>query len=128
VTHTAGLETFETSIDGLTGRLAAVEGAGDGRLRWTVVLVNESGRALEIGFDAGETYLSDNLGHRYRVMKMDRPEPEFRETLAAGASVTHWFDFVAPAKGARRFFVVLSSHDLQELRYSPFEVTLPSPK
>lgn len=128
VSHTAGQQAFETSIDGLSGRLAAVEGVGDGRLRWTVVLVNGSGHALEVGFDAGETYLSDNLGHRYGVLKMDRSEQEFRETLPAGASVVHWFDFTAPAKGARRFFVVLASHAPQELRYSPFEVTLPAPK
>ncbi|HKI00529.1 MAG TPA: CHAT domain-containing protein [Thermoanaerobaculia bacterium] len=128
VTHTAGLETFETSIDGLTGRLAAVEGVGDGRLRWTVVLVNESGRTQTIGFDVGETYLSDNLGHRYGVLRMDRSDSVFHDNLPAGASVVHWFDFAAPAKGARRFFVVLASHDLQELRYSPFEVTLPGPK
>jgi len=128
VAHTAGQQTFETSIDGLSGRLAAVEGVGDGRLRWTVVLVNQSGRAQEIGFDAGETYLSDNLGHRYGVLKMDRPETEFRETLPAGARAVHWFDFAAPAKGASRFFVVLASHAPEALRYSPFEVTLPGPK
>ncbi len=128
VAHTAGQQSFETSIDGLSGRLAAVEGVGDGRLRWTVVLVNQSGHPQEIGFDAGETYLSDNLGHRYGVLRMDRPEPEFRETLPAGASVVHWFDFTAPAKGARRFFVVLASHAPEALRYSPFEVTLPGPK
>ena len=112
----------------MSGRLAAVEGVGDGRLRWTVVLVNQSGHAQEIGFDAGETYLSDNLGHRYGVLKMDRPEQEFRETLPAGARAVHWFDFAAPAKGASRFFVVLASHAPEALRYSPFEVTLPSPK
>ncbi len=128
VAHTAGQQTFETSIDGLSGRLAAVEGVGDGRLRWTVVLVNQSGHALEIGFDAGETYLSDNLGHRYGVLKMDRPEQEFREALPAGARAVHWFDFAAPAKGASRFFVVLASHAPEALRYSPFEVTLPGPK
>ena len=94
----------------MSGRLDPVEGVGDGRLRWTVVLVNRSGHALEVGFDAGETYLSDNLGHRYGVLKMDRSESEFRETLPAGASAVHWFDFPAPAKGARRFFVVLASH------------------
>ena len=128
MSHTAGQQTFETSIDGLSGRLAAVEGVGDGRLRWTVVLVNKSGHALDIGFDAGDTYLSDNLGHRYGVLKMDRSESEFHETLPAGASVAHWFDFAAPAKGARRFFVVLASHAPQALRYLPFEVTLPGPK
>jgi hypothetical protein len=128
VTHTTGQQTFETSIDGLSGRLASVEGVGDGRLRWTVVLVNKSGHALDIGFDAGDTYLSDNLGHRYGVLKMDRPEGEFHESLPAGASTSHWFDFPAPAKGALRFFVVLASHDSQALRYLPFEVTLPGPK
>jgi hypothetical protein len=124
----AGGQTFETSIEGLSGRLAAVEGIGDGRLRWTVVLVNKSGHSQDVGFDAGDTYLSDNLGHRYGVLKADRADSEFHETLLSGASVTHWFDFPAPAKGARRFFVVLASHAPQALRYLPFEVTLPGSK
>jgi hypothetical protein len=128
VSHTAGQQTFETSVDGLSGYLAAVEGVGDGRLRWTIELVNRSGRTLEIGFNAEETYLSDNLGHRYGVIRMDRPGPVFRDSLPAGASVVHWFDFPAPASGARRFIVALASHAPQSLRFTPFEVTLPSPK
>jgi hypothetical protein len=128
VTHTAGQQKFETSIDGLSGSLVAVEGVGDGRLRWTIDLVNQSGRALEIGFDAGETYLADNLGHRYGVLRMDRAEDVFRASLPAGARAVHWFDFPAPANGARRFFVVLASHSSQALRFVPFEVTLPGPK
>jgi CHAT domain len=122
------LQTFETSIEGLSGHLAAVEDEGDNRLRWTIVLVNGSSQTQEIGFDSEETYLSDNLGHRYGVIRMDRSETEFHESLSAGAKITHWFDFAVPAKGARRFFVVLASHAPQALRYFPFEVTLPGSK
>jgi hypothetical protein len=127
VNHSKGLTPFETSIDGLSGRLASVEGVGDGRLRWTVVLVNGSGHAQEVGFDDDETYLSDNLGRRYRVLRTDHARPDLQETLPPGGSVAHWFEFAAPAKGGRRFFVVLASPAPQALRYVPFSVTLPDP-
>jgi len=52
----------------------------------------------------------------------------FRDDLSAGARAVHWFDFPAPASGARRFIVVLASHAPETLRFSPFEVTLPGPK
>jgi hypothetical protein len=120
-------ESFDSSVQGLISRLTAVERLDDGRLRWSFEFVNETGSPLELGFNASETYLADNLGTRYRVVRTDQshgPGGTFHESLSPGAKAIHWFEFPSPTDGAQRFLVVLGS-DSQSLRFRPFPVVLP---
>jgi hypothetical protein len=115
---------WNTSIEGLQGSLQALELLDGNRVRWTIELQNQTGTAQEIGFNLTESYLSDNLGHRYTVVRSDA-ERLHREVIPAGGRITHWFEFPSPASGASRFIAVLSSHSPSTLRYRPFQIDLP---
>jgi len=115
---------WNTSIEGLQGSLQALELLDGNRVRWTIELRNQTGTPQEIGFNLAESYLSDNLGHRYMIVRSDA-ERLHREVIPAGGRTIHWFEFPSPASGASRFIAVLSSHSPAALRYRPFQIDLP---
>jgi hypothetical protein len=120
---------WQTSIPGLRGGVSSIESLNDGRLRWTIEFQNHTGGSLEVGFNFKETYLSDNLGHRYRVVGSDAGGSEISRTvLADGERVRHWVDFPAPAADAHQFLAVFISHSPAALRFLPLQVELPASK
>ncbi len=116
-----------TTVEGLAAKLTTVARVSNGRLRWHVEIHNGTGRALEIGFDHGTTFLTDNLGNRYRLLasdtnaKPDEVRKPYRSSLAPGRSTDHWFEFSGPIQGANRFIFVLGSHDPASLRFLPVQ-------
>jgi hypothetical protein len=116
-----------TSVKGFSGRLQALEVLEDGRIRWRFEFVNQTGKALDFGLNLKETYISDNLGHRYSVARADvsTTGAVYQEVVPDGGSVAHWLEFPAPTTGARKFLAVLISHSPSALRFVPFQAELP---
>jgi len=116
---------LETTVKGLRGKLTTVERLASGRLRWHVEIYNGTDSTLEIGFNHDGTFLSDDLGNRYRLLAADtNPKPDevrkpYRASLAPSSSARHWFEFSGPIQGAKQFIFVLGSHDPTSIRFLP---------
>ena len=126
----AGEIELESDLPGLKAKLTTIERLDNGRLRWHFEFLNRAGAPLEIGFDASETFLYDNVGKSYAVLASDTSPPErsavqiYRATLQPGESARHWFEFSGPARGATSFFAAIASHDAAQLRFQPLQATL----
>jgi hypothetical protein len=118
---------WATSVKGLSGRLEAIELLPDGRLRWRFEFQNQSGGSQEFGLNLKDSYLSDDLGHRYGIVRSDVGNigSVFQESIPDGGRVAHWIECSEPAIGARRFIAVLVSHSPKTLRFVPFQAELP---
>ncbi len=116
---------FGTSLGSLEARLVEVERLENGRLRWQIELRNESGEAIDVGFDFAKVHLADG-SRNYRLQGSDtgmRKDQIYVETIPAGGKVFHWFDFTEPPASSTAFNLMLASHD-GSFHYRPLSVEL----
>ena len=112
-------------LDGIEAEVLQVERLANGRLRWTVEMTNRSSTAKTVGFNYSRVRLSDGR-RQYDLLATNSGgdvETSYRERLAGGESVYHWFDFPEPRHGREKFDLILSSHD-GSFRFAPFPVEL----
>lgn len=118
---------FATSQEGLDGVLRRVELLGDGTMRVFFEFTNGSADEQTLGFDWSGTYLADEHGNPYEVLRSSAPMDarELSATLPAGASQEVWIDVPAPRDGARLLGVALAPDEESDASYPYFEVELP---
>lgn len=124
-------QAVATGVDGLDGRLAAVEVLADGRIRLHFEFDNRGEKDRLLGFDLRQTYLADEHGNAYPVKAssspLQRADADLIETVPAGDSRSVWLEFQAPQDEARRLHVELASPARRsETSFMPFQVALPS--
>lgn len=120
-------QVFATSLDGVEGLLRRVEILADGTMRVHFEFTNGSDSEKKLGFDFGQTYLADEEGRPYEVIRTNAPldAAALVRTLAPGQTQELWIDVPAPLDGARRFGVALAAGPESEVSYPFFEVELP---
>jgi hypothetical protein len=123
-------KALATGVDGLNGRLAAVEILADGKIRLHFEFDNQSEKDRTLGFDLRQTYLADENGNAYPVKASSSPvknsDADLIETVKAGDSRSYWLEFQAPQDEARRLHVELATSKRSEASFVPFQVSLPS--
>lgn len=123
-------QALATGVDGLNGRLAAVEILADGKIRLHFEFDNRGEKDRLLGFDLRQTYLADEKGNAYPVKGSSSPvktsDADLIETVKAGDSRSYWLEFQAPQDEARRLHVELASSKRSEATFVPFQVSLPS--
>jgi hypothetical protein len=109
------------------GLLRSVEILADGTMRVHFEFTNRSDSEKKLGFDFGQTYLADEQGRPYEVIRTDTPldAPVLHQALGPGQTRKMWIDVPAPLDGARRFGVALAEGPESEVSYPFFEVELP---
>lgn len=95
-------QVFATTAEGVDGRIERVEIKPDGSMRVFFTFSNQSAVDQELGFDFAETYLADEFGNPYEVIRASAPleARALVETVSAGESRQIWVDVQAPKDGA----------------------------
>lgn len=91
-------------VSKLSAQVISLVRRDDGGLRLTVSFANGGDRSLAVALDLDGSTLGDDQGKRYMATDSDLLASGGSLQLAAGASVTHTFDFPAPKLGSRTFY------------------------
>lgn len=120
-------QSFASDVDGLTGVVTEVEILEHGRMRVHFEFRNASDQPQKVGFDYRESYLADEFGNAYEVLKVNGDEtPTYAvvEQIEGGGARRQSLEVDAPRDGARKLQVKLASPE-KVSSFPLFEVDLP---
>ena len=120
-------QVFATTVEGVNGLLKTVEIMPDGTMRLFFEFTNDTDQDQKVGLDFARTYLADEMGHAYEVIRSSGPldAPRLNQTLGKGETRAVWVDVPAPLDGARKMGIALAETEGSNVAYPFFEVELP---
>jgi hypothetical protein len=118
-----------SSVPGLAARVETVELLEDGTMKVYFEVENDSARPQVVGFDFRQTYLADEHGNAYDVLRSSAPiadSANLIETVPDGAARRYWVQVPAPRDGARSFHFEVAAMAQSEVALKPVQWRLPT--